>query len=79
MIHHFKHATISLYVLNTTTGKTVTETNTEVGVAPASCQKVITAVHGLLYVGARITNIKQRSVTQEHSKRSFKRKSYFKR
>lgn len=39
----FKHATISLYVVNTTTGKPVTEVNTEVGVAPASCQKVITA------------------------------------
>ena len=39
----FKHATISLYVLNTTTGKTVTEVNTNIGVAPASCQKVITA------------------------------------
>ena len=39
----FKHATISLYVINTTTGKPVTEVNTEVGVAPASCQKVITA------------------------------------
>lgn len=39
----FKHATISLYVINTTTGKPVTEVNTEIGVAPASCQKVITA------------------------------------
>src|SRR5665213_255441 len=39
----FKHATISLYVINTTTGKPVTEVNTEVSVAPASCQKVITA------------------------------------
>ena len=39
----FKHATIGLYVVNTTTGKTVTEVNTNIGVAPASCQKVITA------------------------------------
>jgi D-alanyl-D-alanine carboxypeptidase/D-alanyl-D-alanine-endopeptidase (penicillin-binding protein 4) len=39
----FKHATISLYVLNTTTGTPVTEVNTNIGVAPASCQKVITA------------------------------------
>ena len=39
----FKHATISLYIINTTTGKTVTEVNTNIGVAPASCQKVITA------------------------------------
>ena len=39
----FKHSTISLFVINTTTGKTVTEVNTNIGVAPASCQKVITA------------------------------------
>jgi D-alanyl-D-alanine carboxypeptidase/D-alanyl-D-alanine-endopeptidase (penicillin-binding protein 4) len=39
----FKHATISLFVKNTTTGQAVTEVNTNVGVAPASCQKVITA------------------------------------
>jgi len=39
----FKHATISLYMVNTTTGKPVTEVNTNIGVAPASCQKVITA------------------------------------
>lgn len=39
----FKHATISLYMLNTTTGKPVTEVNINTGVAPASCQKVITA------------------------------------
>lgn len=39
----FKHATISLYLINTTTSKTVTEVNTNIGVAPASCQKVITA------------------------------------
>jgi D-alanyl-D-alanine carboxypeptidase/D-alanyl-D-alanine-endopeptidase (penicillin-binding protein 4) len=39
----FKHATISLFVVNTTTGKNVTEVNTQIGLAPASCQKVITA------------------------------------
>jgi len=39
----FAHSTISLFVMNTTTGKKVTEVNTEIGVAPASCQKVITA------------------------------------
>ncbi len=47
----FKHATISLYVINTTTGKTVTEANTEVGVAPASCQKVITASTAFAMLG----------------------------
>ncbi len=38
-----KHASVSLYVINNTTGKTVTDVNTKVGLAPASCQKVITA------------------------------------
>lgn len=40
----FAHSTISLFVVNTTTGKNVTEVNTNIGVAPASCQKTITAV-----------------------------------
>ena len=39
----FKHATISLYVINNKTGKEVSEVNINTGVAPASCQKVITA------------------------------------
>ncbi|MEO5649646.1 MAG: D-alanyl-D-alanine carboxypeptidase/D-alanyl-D-alanine-endopeptidase [Ginsengibacter sp.] len=39
----FKHATISLFVVNTTTGKNITEVNTQTGLAPASCQKIITA------------------------------------
>jgi D-alanyl-D-alanine carboxypeptidase/D-alanyl-D-alanine-endopeptidase (penicillin-binding protein 4) len=47
----FKHATISLYVINTTTGKPVTEVNTEIGVAPASCQKVITAATAFELLG----------------------------
>ncbi len=47
----FKHATISLYMINTTTGKSVTEVNTEVGVAPASCQKVITASTAFAMLG----------------------------
>lgn len=47
----FQHATISLYVINTTTGKPVTEANTEIGVAPASCQKVITATTAFSLLG----------------------------
>ncbi len=47
----FKHATLSLYVINTTTGKPVTEVNTEIGVAPASCQKVITAATAFELLG----------------------------
>jgi len=41
--HVFKHASISLLVINNSTGKTITNVNTETGLAPASCQKVITA------------------------------------
>ena len=47
----FKHATISLYLINTTNGKTVTDVNSEVGVAPASCQKVITASTAFALLG----------------------------
>ncbi|MDQ2720135.1 MAG: D-alanyl-D-alanine carboxypeptidase/D-alanyl-D-alanine-endopeptidase [Bacteroidota bacterium] len=39
----FKHALISLYVVNSNSGKAVTEVNINIGMAPASCQKVITA------------------------------------
>jgi D-alanyl-D-alanine carboxypeptidase/D-alanyl-D-alanine-endopeptidase (penicillin-binding protein 4) len=47
----FKHSTISLFVVNTSTGKNVTEVNTEIGVAPASCQKVITAATAFELLG----------------------------
>lgn len=47
----FKHATISLYMINTTTGKTVTDQDIETGVAPASCQKVITAATSFALLG----------------------------
>ncbi len=39
----FKHATISMYVKNSSTGKPIISKNIQVGMAPASCQKVITA------------------------------------
>ncbi len=39
----FKHASMSLLVINNSTGQKVTDVNSEVGLAPASCQKVITA------------------------------------
>jgi len=47
----FKHATISLYVINTSNEKIVTDVNSEVGVAPASCQKVITASTAFALLG----------------------------
>lgn len=40
---NFKHASISLYVVNTKTGKPVTEVNAQMGLAPASTQKIITS------------------------------------
>ncbi len=40
----FNHALISLYVVNSDSNKPVTEVNINTGVAPASCQKVITSV-----------------------------------
>ncbi len=39
----FKHASISLLVIDNSTGQTITSVNAETGLAPASCQKVITA------------------------------------
>ena len=39
----FKHATISLLVINSDNNKPITAVNVETGLAPASCQKVITA------------------------------------
>ena len=46
-----KHATISLFVVNTTTGKPITEVNTEIGLAPASTQKIITSATAYALLG----------------------------
>ncbi len=47
----FKHALISLYVVDSKTGKVVFEKNSEVGLAPASCQKVITSTAAFELLG----------------------------
>lgn len=39
----FNHASIGLLVINNSTGQIITSVNAEMGLAPASCQKVITA------------------------------------
>ncbi len=39
----FKHAAISFYVVHTKTGKVIFDKNADMGLAPASCQKVITS------------------------------------
>lgn len=38
-----QHASVSIYVINSSTGKTIANENIQTGLAPASCQKVITA------------------------------------
>ena len=47
----FKHAIISLYVVNSKTGEMVIDKNSQVGLAPASCQKVITSVSAFEMLG----------------------------
>jgi D-alanyl-D-alanine carboxypeptidase/D-alanyl-D-alanine-endopeptidase (penicillin-binding protein 4) len=47
----FKHATISLYVVDTKTGKVVFDKNSQVGLAPASCLKVVTSVAAFEFLG----------------------------
>ena len=51
----FAHSTISLFVVNNVTGKSVAQVNEEVGVAPASCQKVITAATAFELLGQGFT------------------------
>ena len=47
----FKHAIISLYVVDTKTGKVIFDKNSQVGLAPASCQKVVTSVSAFEILG----------------------------
>lgn len=47
----FKHALISLYVIDGKTGKTVFDKNSQTGLAPASCLKVITSIAALDLLG----------------------------
>ncbi len=51
----FKHATIGLYVINTSTGEVITNKNLQMGMAPASCQKVITASAAFGLLGHNFT------------------------
>jgi len=51
----FKHATISLLVINNKTGQAITSVNAETGLAPASCQKVITASTSFELLGENYT------------------------
>lgn len=47
----FKHAIISMYVVDSKTGKVIFDNNSQVGLAPASCQKVITSVTAFELLG----------------------------
>ena len=51
----FKHASISLLVVNNSTSQTITSVNAETGLAPASCQKVITASTSFELLGHNYT------------------------
>src|SRR5258706_13818195 len=46
-----RHAISSLYVINAETGKVVYDENSQVGLAPASTQKIITAVTAFELLG----------------------------
>ena len=47
----FKHAIISMYVVDSKTGKVIVDKNAQVGLAPASCQKVVTSVSAFELLG----------------------------
>jgi serine-type D-Ala-D-Ala carboxypeptidase/endopeptidase (penicillin-binding protein 4) len=47
----FKHAIVSMYVVDSKTGKVVFEKNAQTGLAPASCQKVVTSVSAFELLG----------------------------
>jgi len=49
----FKHAIISLYVVESKTGKTVFEKNSQVGLATASCLKVVTSATAFEILGSK--------------------------
>ncbi|MEO6136915.1 MAG: D-alanyl-D-alanine carboxypeptidase/D-alanyl-D-alanine-endopeptidase [Ginsengibacter sp.] len=52
---NFKHATISLYVIDNATGKSIKEENIQTGLAPASTQKIITAAAAYALLGKNFT------------------------
>ncbi len=47
----FRHAIFSIAVLDAKTGKTIFSRNAEIGLAPASCQKIFTSVAALDLLG----------------------------
>ncbi|MEP6597766.1 MAG: D-alanyl-D-alanine carboxypeptidase/D-alanyl-D-alanine-endopeptidase, partial [Ginsengibacter sp.] len=51
----FNHATISLYVVETKTGKIIFDKNSQIGLAPASCLKIITGTAAFELLGKDYT------------------------
>jgi serine-type D-Ala-D-Ala carboxypeptidase/endopeptidase (penicillin-binding protein 4) len=47
----FRHSMISLFVVDGKTGKVIFDKNSQIGLAPASCQKVITAITSFELLG----------------------------
>ena len=47
----FKHAILSLYVVESKTGKLVYDKNSEIGLAPASTQKIVTSATAFELLG----------------------------
>ena len=47
----FKHAMLSMYVVDSKTGSVVYDKNSQLGLAPASCQKVVTSVSAFEMLG----------------------------
>src|SRR5216684_5734589 len=46
-----KHAILSLYVIDAATGAVIFDKNSQMGLAPASCQKLFTSVAALELLG----------------------------
>ncbi len=55
LIKALQHASVSIYVINSSTGKTIANENIQTGLAPASCQKVITASTAFELLGHNYT------------------------
>lgn len=51
----FKHAILSMYVVDSKTRKVVFEKNAQIGLAPASCQKLVTSVAAFEMLGKTYT------------------------
>lgn len=51
----FKHAIISMYVVDSKTGKPVFDHHSQLGLAPASCQKIVTSVSAFEMLGQGYT------------------------